>query len=420
MADEQLGSVIQSLHQAAGPPPDGDRADRYLLERFVTAQDQAAFAALVQRHGPMVLGVCRRLLHDAHEAEDAFQATFLVLVHKARSIGRPESLGPWLHGVAYRTAAQARQAARRRSREREAVAMPDGDPTAEVVGRELRQVLDEELGRLALKYRAPLVLFYLEGKTTEEVARQLACPKGTVLSRLARGRERLRLRLVRRGVAPSVGLLVGVLAAQAGPATVPAALALGTVKAAVLTAAGQAASGAIPATVAALAKGALRPMLLNKLKVAGVVLLAVTAAVVGAGVCARLALADKPAVANKDEAPKDEEKILGTWALVSFEEGGQEAPAEAIKEAKVIFAADGKMAVKQGVKEQEFTYKLDPAKKPKEFSGTNAQGRTVLGIYKLDGDTLTVCYDRGGGRPTEFASKGGTTVVLEVLKREKK
>jgi uncharacterized protein (TIGR03067 family) len=105
---------------------------------------------------------------------------------------------------------------------------------------------------------------------------------------------------------------------------------------------------------------------------------------------------------------------------VSFEEGGEKAPAEAIKEAKVTFAADGKMTVKQGANEQEFTYELDPAKKPKEFSGTNAQGRTVLGIYKLDGDTLTVCCARGGDRPTEFASKEGTTVVLEVLKREKK
>ena len=183
MADEQLGSVIQSLHQAAGPPPDGDRADRYLLERFVTARDQAAFAALVQRHGPMVLGVCRRLLHDAHEAEDAFQATFLVLVHKARSIGRPESLGPWLHGVAYRTAAQARQAARRRAREREAAAMPDGDPAVEVMGRELRQVLDEELGRLAEKYRAPWCCSTWRGRRPRKwpgssAARKAPCSRG--------------------------------------------------------------------------------------------------------------------------------------------------------------------------------------------------------------------------------------------------
>src|SRR6516225_3137308 len=420
MVSEPASPLIRFLRQIAGPPLDHDLTDRHLLERFVSAQDQAAFAALVQRHGPMVMGVCRRLLHDAHEAEDAFQATFLVLVYKARSIGRPELLGPWLHGVAYRTAARARQAARRRTREREAVAMPNGDATVEVVWRELRQVLDEELDRLAPKYRAALVLFYLEGKTTEEVARQLACPKGTVLSRLARGRERLRLRLVRRGVAPSAGLLVGVLATQAA---VPAELALATVEAAVLTAAGQAASGAIPATVAVLTKGVLRAMLLNKLKVAGVVLLAVTAAVVGAGVCARLALADKPAVANKDKAPKDEEKILGTWALVSYEEGGQKAPEERIKDGKVIFAADGKLTAKLGEREQEFTYQLDPAKKPKEFSITDDKDRTALGIYKLDGDTLTVCFARpvpGADRPTEFASKEDTPIVLEVYKREKK
>src|SRR6516162_5442143 len=202
----------------------------------------------------MVMSVCRRQLNDPHKAEDAFQATFLVLVHKARSIGRPESLGPWLHGVAYRTAARARQAARWRAREREAAAMPDGDPAVAVMGRELRLVLDEELGRLAEKYRAPLVLFYLEGKTTEQVARQLGCPKGTVLSRLARGRDRLRRRLVRRGVALSAGVIAGVLAEKAAAAALPAALALGTVKGAVLTAAGQAASGAIPATVAALTK----------------------------------------------------------------------------------------------------------------------------------------------------------------------
>jgi RNA polymerase sigma factor (sigma-70 family) len=418
MAPEPMNPVTEFPCQAAGAPPDLVVADRHLLERFVSVRDESAFAALVRRHGPMVLGVCRRLLHDAHEAEDAFQATFLVLVHKARSIGRPESLGPWLHGVAYRTAARARQEARRRAREREATPMPDGDPAVEVVWRELRQVLDEELGRLAWGYRAPLVLFYLEGKTTEEVARLLGCPKGTVLSRLARGRERLRLRLVRRGAAPSVGLLFGVLAAKAAPAAVPAPLALGTVKAAVLTAAGQAACGTIPATVAALTEGELRAILLKKLKVVGVVL-AVTAAVAATGVYARLALADKPAVVGKDEAPKDEEKILGTWALVSSEEGGQKAPEEVIKESRVIIAA-GKMTSKRGEEEKEFTYQLDPSRKPKEFSATNDQGRTLLGIYKLDGDTLTVCFDRGGERPTEFASKEGTTVVLEVLKREKK
>jgi RNA polymerase sigma factor (sigma-70 family) len=413
--------LIQFLRQIAGAPTDHDLTDRHLLERFVTTQDQAAFAALVQRHGPMVLGVCRRLLRDAHEAEDAFQATFLVLVHKARSISRPELLGPWLHGVAYRTAAQARHAARRRAREREVAAMPGGDPAVEVVWRELRQVLDEELGRLAQKYRAPLVLFYLEGKTTEEVARQLGCPQGTVLSRLARGRDRLRQRLARRGVALSAGLMVGVLAEKAASAAVPAALALGTIKAAVLTAAGQAAAGAIPATVAALSKGVLRAMLLSKLKVVAAVALAVTVAALGTVVWVRQTLADMPAAAAKEEAPKDEETIVGTWAYVSVEAGGHKVPEEQVKEAKLIFAADGKFTAMVKGKKTEGTYKLDPAKKPKAIT-TNDEGKTHNGIYKIDGDNLTLCMPEGDGaeRPTEFVSKEGSKVILVVLKREKK
>jgi RNA polymerase sigma factor (sigma-70 family) len=420
MAIEPASPKTDLPRQSAGPSPDQGPADGQLLARFVADRDEAAFAALVRRHGPMVFGVCRRVLHDAHEAEDAFQATFLVLVHKARSVGRPESLGPWLHGVAYRTAARARQAVRRRARQREVAAMPDRGPADEAAWRELRPVLDEELSRLAQKYRAPLVLFYLEGKTTEEVARQLGCPKGTVLSRLARGRDRLRGRLLRRGLAFSVAGIVGVLAEKAAPAAVPALVAEGAIRAAALTAAGQAAAGAIPASVAALTEGVLRSMFLSKLKVVAAVVLAVLVAVAVTVGCARQALADRPSAAAKDAAPKDEEKILGTWAIVSFEEGGQKPPEGAmIIGARVIIAADGKMTLKQGEKEQEFTYKLSPAKKPKEISLTNDKGVTLPGIYKLDGDTLTVCFDRGGDRPAEFASPEGTTVVLEVLKREK-
>jgi RNA polymerase sigma factor (sigma-70 family) len=229
---------MRFLRRIAGTSRAGDLDDRRLLEQFVTARDPAAFAALVERHGPMVQGVCRRVLHDIHAAEDAFQATFLVLVHKARSLGRPELLGPWLYGVAYRTAVRARDAAaRRRAHEREMIDMPGDDPTVEVAWRDLRAVLDEELDRLAQRYRVPLVLFYLEGKTTEEVARQLGCPKGTVQSRLARGRDRLRARLMRRGVTLSVWALALTLAEKAAPAAVPAALLEGTVQAAVHTAA---------------------------------------------------------------------------------------------------------------------------------------------------------------------------------------
>jgi RNA polymerase sigma factor (sigma-70 family) len=421
MASEPASPVTDCQHPSAGSPADQGQADGHLLARFAAARDEAAFAALVRRHGPMVLGVCRRLLRDAHEAEDAFQATFLVLVHKARSIGRPESLGPWLHGVAYRTAARARQAARRRAREREAAAMPDGDPAVEAVWGELRGLLDEELGRLAQKYRAPLVLHYLEGKSTEEVARQLGCPKGTVLSRLARGRDRLRDRLVRRGATLSVWTLVLVLAEKAAPAAVPAVVAEGAVKAAALTAAGQAAAGAIPATVTALTEGVLRSMFLSKLKALAVVVLALSLAVAGSVVWARQVLADRPA-AGREEAPKDDEKIVGTWAIVSLEKGGQKAPEEDYKEAKLIFAADGKLTAKLPKGEKGGTYKLGPAKKPKAITITTEEGGTLLGIYKLEGDTLTVCLgdENVNDRPTEFATKEGAKVALLVLKREKK
>jgi RNA polymerase sigma factor (sigma-70 family) len=199
--------------------------DARLLERFVAGRDQAAFAALVRRHGPVVLGVCQRVLGDAPDADDAFQTTFLVLARKAASLGRPALVGNWLYGVAYRTAARARsEAARRRGRERPLVEMPITESEAEVVWRDLRPVLDDELSRLPAKYRLPLVLCYLEGRTAGEAARLLGCPRGTVLSRLARGRERLRPRLIRRGLALSTGLLATLLSETPLTAAVPPSL----------------------------------------------------------------------------------------------------------------------------------------------------------------------------------------------------
>jgi RNA polymerase sigma factor (sigma-70 family) len=419
MVIEMSGPETIPMTESAGPDPDREPADGYLLERFVSIKDQAAFAVLVRRHGPMVLGVCRRLLQDAHEAEDAFQATFLVLVHKAPSI-RADLLGPWLHGVALRCAGQARQAARRRARQREAMAMPDTNPVVEVGRRDLRQVLDEELGQLGQKYRAPLVLVYLEGKSTEEVAQQLGCPRGTVLSRLARGRDRLRDRLVRRGIMLTLATLGVALGEQAAPAAVPAALAEATINAAAQAAAGTAAASAISASVATLTKGVLRAMLLKKLKVTAVLLLALAVAIAGTAVCTRLVPADQPVAAGKDATPKDEEKILGNWIIVSYMEGGKKAPAEAFEGARVVLAKGGKMSARLAGKEQEFTYQMDPTTEIKELDATNDKGQTVLGIYKLDGDTLTYCFARGGGRPTEFASPKGTNLVLEVLKRAPK
>jgi RNA polymerase sigma-70 factor (ECF subfamily) len=184
-------------------------SDTQLLEFFVRWREEAAFAALVRRHGPMVLSVCRRVLRHAQDAEDAFQATFLVLAKKAHRLRQPKLLANWLYGVAYRTALHARQrAAHRSAREREAASMTEAESNPVSEGPELRRLLDEELNHLPEKYRAPLVLCYLEGKTNEEAARMLGWPSGSISHRLARGRELLRERL-----APRLGMLSGLLPA---------------------------------------------------------------------------------------------------------------------------------------------------------------------------------------------------------------
>jgi RNA polymerase sigma factor (sigma-70 family) len=419
MARNWARTTTGALSRLVEPPAGPDLDDRDLLQRFVTRRDEAAFTLLMERHGPMVLGVCRRVLRDAHEADDAFQATFFVLVHKARSIGRPERLGPWLHGVAYRTAARARDQARRRARTRETAPALDGDPATQAEGAELRQLLDEELARLARKLRAPLVLCYLEGKTTDEVARLLGCPRGTVLSRLARGRDRLRDRLIRRGFSSSLWAPALVSVQKSASALVPAKMAEKTIKAAALTAAGKAANDAMSAPAAALTRGELRAMFLSKVKLVASVVLALSLGVAACIVGARWALADPPAAAAKDKEPTDEERILGTWDLVAFEEGGQKAPDEKIKEVTWTFAAQGKLVAKQGLMEQEFVYELDTSKRPTQISLTT-KGHTGLGIYKFEKDRLTICAPRvGNDPPTEFVSKEGTLLVLVVLKRAK-
>jgi len=236
---------------------------------------------LVERHGPRVLGVCRRILRSSHEADDAFQATFLVLVRKAGSLCRQDLLGPWLYGVAVRTALKARTRAwRRRALERPLTNREQAQAAGEVGGADFRQILDEELTRLSPRYQKPILLCYVEGKTTAEAGEILGCPKGTVLSRLSRAREKLRARFLRRGLALSATAVVTLLSETAGAAAVPPGLVQATAEAASSFALGKAASaGAVSAPVAALTKGVLTSMLLAKLKTA-TILLALTAALV--------------------------------------------------------------------------------------------------------------------------------------------
>jgi RNA polymerase sigma factor (sigma-70 family) len=233
-----------------------DPTDRELLDRFTGAQDETAFETLVQRHGPMVLSVCARVLDRPHDAEDAFQATFLILVRKARSLHNPELLGNWLYGVAYRVARKARaQAARRCQHERQAVPMASADPLREVSWRELRSVLDRELQVLPRKYRAPLVLCYLEGLTNEEAARRLGWPAGSISYRLARGREMLRQRLSQGNRALPAGAFAQLLTEHAGGLAVPAGLLDATIQAGVALAQG-AGAGLLPPSAAVVKAGA--------------------------------------------------------------------------------------------------------------------------------------------------------------------
>jgi RNA polymerase sigma factor (sigma-70 family) len=246
MADKQLHAVVQHLRRAVEPA--GGLRDAELLGRWVSHRDQAAFEVLVWRHGPMVWNVCRRLLRDEGDAEDAFQATFLTLVRRAGAINKRKAVGSWLYKVAYRAARAAQAAAARRCRrERPLWDQAAADGRDQAPGRELRPVLDAEINRLPEKYRAPLVLCYLQGLTNVEAARQLGCPTGTVATRLAWGRERLRRRLANRGLAPVEYAL-------------PVPLAHATVKAGVLFGSG----GAAPARAVALAQGVLRAMSLPK------------------------------------------------------------------------------------------------------------------------------------------------------------
>jgi RNA polymerase sigma factor (sigma-70 family) len=285
MATNQLSRVIQALRQVTLPQEETTPTDGQLLESYVSSRQEAAFAALVRRHGPMVWGVCRRVLGSHHDAEDAFQATFLVLVRKAPSVLRREMVANWLYGVAHRTALKARAiAARRRGREMQVPAMSEPAHQPHDPWDDLQPLLDKELSHLPDKYRAVIVLCDLDGKTRKETARHLKVPEGTVASRLATARSMLAKRLARRGVVLSTTALATLVSRKVALAGVPLSVASDTIKAATAYAAGPAAAGPISANVVALAEGVLKTMLLNKLKIATAVLVAVAFLGTGAAV----------------------------------------------------------------------------------------------------------------------------------------
>jgi RNA polymerase sigma factor (sigma-70 family) len=282
----------------------GELSDGQLLDQFVTRRGEAAedaFTVLVQRHGPMVLGTCKRILNNAHEAEDAFQATFLVLARKAATIARRETLAAWLYGVALRTAKDARsRSLRRKAREarvseRESIDSQDGEPPGE-----LRTVIDEELAKLPEHFRAAVLLCELEGLSREEAAARLKIPEGTLSSRLARAKGLLRDRLARRGLGVSTVALTSALAEEARAAVVPLALAELTVRAATSVAAGSCVAGMVSASVSSLTEEVLKAMLFAKLKGLALGLLAIGLTAYGAFATGAIAVAQVPPPASSE------------------------------------------------------------------------------------------------------------------------
>jgi RNA polymerase sigma factor (sigma-70 family) len=285
MATRQSAAVLQQFGTLFDAGTAVGLDDGQLLERFVDRRDEAAFAALLARHGPLVLGTCRRLLANPADVEDAFQATFLVMVRKASSLRDRRLLSTWLYKVAYRVALRARAETNRQTACAPArVASP---PAADLERREVREVIDEEILRLPRRYRGPVVLCYLEGLNHQEAARRLGCPLGTVNSRLAAARVRLRVRLNKRGLAPSAVLMGATSLPEFTKAAVPAPLLQITSSAALRIANGSAIAGTARATVIVLTEGSLRAMITSKLKLAAVGSLAAVMAVAGLGLLSR-------------------------------------------------------------------------------------------------------------------------------------
>jgi RNA polymerase sigma factor (sigma-70 family) len=331
MAAVHPNPFLHHIHQLIGSDPAGALTDMQLLERFLADRDEAAVEVLVRRYGPLVLGVCRRVLGNAHAAEDAFQATFLVLVRKASSLGHCRHLGSFLYKVAYRLALRARaNEARRRQREAQVARnRPDGEgqpaTTADVI-----VALEEELHKLPEKHRTPLVLCYLEGKTSEQAAQILGCPRGSISARLAQARHRLRSCLARRGYAVGAAALASLLGDALAQAAVPLPLLANTARAAVWFAGEEAGvvSGASAGAVA-LARGAVRTMFVHKLKIAAGLVLA--AVMLGAGATLLLKAAppagspEPPAEQAPAEARPDR-AAAGTLRVVILDPQGKPLP----------------------------------------------------------------------------------------------
>jgi len=307
MTAANVTGLVQFIRRLAGSASPTPSRDAELIERFLATRDEASFALLLERYGPMVLGVCRRVLRDDHDAEDAFQATFVILARQAASVRQRDTVGGWLYGVACRVAAKLKtRRDRERARRREVTAVACNRPSHPDDSSDLRPLLDEEINCLPEKYRLPLILCYLEGRTNEEAARQLGCPVGTLFARLSRARGKLRGRLERRGVGVTAVLLGSALNEGLAAAALPAPLVTATLQTTRAAISGQ----SLSPTVGPLVEGALREMSFFRIKIVAAMILGLSLLSAGAGLWAFQPTGDQSADDSRS-APSEKPSPAG-------------------------------------------------------------------------------------------------------------
>lgn len=433
---KSLHGVLDQVRRVAAVQTSRGLADGELLERFVGAKDEAAFTVLVQRHGPLVLGVCRRALGNAHDAEDACQATFLLLARKAASIRKAASLSSWLHRVASSVAANMkREQARRCRRERQVQPVMAQDPAADVSWREVQTALDEDLQRLPERYRAPLILCYLDRQTRDEAAEQLRLTPAALHGRLERGRKLLCERLTRRGMALSGTLLAAAVGEGVSQAALSPSVILSLTKAATLVASGKpSAVTTVPAHVLSLTREALRTLLLAKLNMgaatvlcAGLSLAAVGAMLMPTGSRQDADPGSKAMVADARGAPRvdetateDAKNLEGEWQVVETEANGKKSPSYEVRSHRIIFAFKGDEITANFDGRTKFKLNADTVPKAMDITWIDGkwQGLTAASIYSLEEGRLRLCMPAWKGkRPTEFKTRDGDGLHLYVLER---
>ena len=425
MSRTALHTMIHRLALATATP------DADLLRRFAVDRDETAFTVLVSRHAPMVLDVCRSVLGNHADAEDALQATFLVLARKAASVRTPGSLAAWLHAVAYRIARKARaRTSRRRAHEARAPGR-EAATADDLTWNEVREALHAALATLRERYRAPLVLCYLRGMTQDQAAHALGLSRAALKKRLERGRAQLRIALDRRGLGPTALLAVTALPA---PPPLPPALAAATARTATLAVAGPAHAAAIPAAVLWLAREGSQAMLTTKVMlpllavVLGLVLLGGPGYPAPEGGAPAIGVPAKPGPAKQLQKPahRDNRELAGVWQVRHVETSGTPllAPNQLAK-ARLTFRDRRATVANLPVPLlRDFAFRLDPSRNPKEIDVTFLAGpledQTFQGIYIIRKDEARVCLRLKRpemGRPRGFVTISGDTLYTLILER---